>query len=123
MTLYNKDLPRDQRKQIYLHQVVAAAFIPNPDNLPEINHKDLNKSNCAVSNLEWSTQADNMIHAEKGGRKFNGAYQKLSKEKADEIRSKYNGKYRKDVNTVTLAKEYNVSTTMIHQILSGQSWK
>lgn len=42
-----------------LHRLVAKTFIPNPNNLPEINHKDENKSNNAINNLEWCTTAYN----------------------------------------------------------------
>ena len=45
-----------------IHRLVAEAFIPNPDNLPEVNHKDENKLNNAVSNLEWLSQADNLAY-------------------------------------------------------------
>lgn len=50
-------------KFIKLHRLVALAFIPNPNNLPQINHKDLNKENNKAENLEWSTNLDNMKHA------------------------------------------------------------
>lgn len=50
-------------KSHLVHKLVAAAFIPNPDNKPTVNHKDSNKQNNAASNLEWHTHSENLLHS------------------------------------------------------------
>lgn len=49
----------NNRKTAYIHRLIAEAFIPNPDNLPCVNHKDEDKNNNSVDNLEWCTVAYN----------------------------------------------------------------
>lgn len=50
----------NKRKQLLVHRLVAQTFIPNLNNLPRVNHKDENKSNNKVKNLEWCSQKYNM---------------------------------------------------------------
>lgn len=48
---------------IAVHLLVARAFIPNPDGLPEVNHVNGVKANCRADNLEWTTKSGNQLHA------------------------------------------------------------
>lgn len=51
----------------YSHRLVAEAFLSNPDCLSDVNHKDGNKLNNAVTNLEWMNRSQNMLHAYRTG--------------------------------------------------------
>ena len=50
----------NKRKKYRVHRLVAEAFIPNPDGLPEVNHKDENKAHNSAANLEWCDRVHNM---------------------------------------------------------------
>ena len=55
------------KKRFLLHRLVATAYIPNPDNKPQVNHIDGNKLNNKADNLEWVTAQENNLHARKLG--------------------------------------------------------
>ena len=58
---------RNKGKNHYIHRLLAIAYIPNPDNLPEVNHINSDRSDYSLENLEWVSSRGNSIHAVKAG--------------------------------------------------------
>ena len=58
----------NKRKNHYVHRLVAEAFIENPNNLPQVNHRDYDRHNNDVTNLEWLTRLDNTRYSIGRGR-------------------------------------------------------
>ena len=115
------------RKNRNVHRVIAETFIPNPNNLPCVNHKDGNKLNNSVDNLEWCTHSKNVFHAYQTGleQRMCGEQHhahKLTEDDVRYIRSVYN-KRDKEFGAVALAKKFNIDRTTIHDIVRGKTWR
>lgn len=103
----------------YVHRLVAEAFIPNPDGLPEVNHKDCNKQNNAISNLEWCTRGENLRHAWKHGLKCMGekhGMHVLTIEQVMDIKTKR-------LPQKEYAKLYGIAQCTVSAIQLGKLWK
>lgn len=105
-----------------VHRLVALAFIPNPDNKPMVNHKDGNKINNDVSNLEWCTALENSKHATATGlhnvRGENNVTSKLTEKQVYEIRQLLSQK----VPQIKLAEKYGVKQAHISSIKLYKTW-
>lgn len=114
-------------KKFFVHRLVAEYFIENPLNKKQVNHKDGNKQNNRVDNLEWVTNQENRNHALKHKLTKNlcgedAPWSKLTKKDVLYIRQLYNND-KTNFNTKELSKKYNVSYTQILMVAKRKSWK
>ena len=118
--LSNSDFIKRER----IHRLVAYVFIPNPNNLPQINHKDGNTKNNNINNLEWVTHSENMLHAYEHGliSKKVGTNSVLSKYPEETIKSVINDLKNTELSVPELSKKYKISKGLIHSIQYGNSW-
>lgn len=111
-------------KSYAVHRLVAEAFIPNPFNLPEVNHKDSNRENNAEHNLEWLTHSENQKHSYRQGKRNhkgeNHPQAKLALASVLEIRERYSSGL---FTMPFLASEYGVSAYAINNIVHYRTWK
>lgn len=109
-------------KRFTVHRLVAQTFIPNPENKPQVNHKDGNKKNNSKANLEWCTRSENqkhrfgVLHHSHFGEKNTQA--KLNSKEVLEI-VKLN---KSGIGPTELATIFSVSPGTICDITSGRSW-
>lgn len=98
---------------LLVHRLVAICFIDNPDNKRTVNHKDGNKLNNNVYNLEWMTDSENVIHARDSGMYSNC---KITMEIAVKIRADKD-KYG------LIAEKYGISKSQVSSIKQNLRWK
>lgn len=111
--------------RIKVHRIVAMTFIPNPENKPEVNHKDFNRLNNDVSNLEWVTHQENITKSAEAGR-YNGA---LAGEKNGRANLTWDivRKVRKDAElnktVLQISRARNIPPTTVYNIIHNITWK
>lgn len=114
VSIYN-DVRRNM--SIPIHLLVARTFIPNPLNLPQVNHKDGNRLNSAKSNLEWVTCRENVLHGfRSNGRKQNTF--RLTHQTFDELISlRFKGVSYRNIAKMSTGK---YCQSHVHTILNNQ---
>lgn len=116
---------KGREKTAVVHRLVAEAFIDNPQNKPQINHIDCDKTNNNVSNLEWCTNSENQKHAFAHGlqaQNFEHPQSKLTLEQVLDIKQNCQ-KGVKGYSMADFARKYNVCAGSISQILEGKSYR
>ena len=112
-----------KQKNHYVHRLVAETFVVNPDNKPFVNHKDGDKQNNTVDNLEWVTTAENNQHARDTGLVVTpkGEESKLAVLTNSEVleikRQLSEGRKQRDI-----AHDFNVHYSLISHIKAGRKW-
>lgn len=108
-----------------IHRLVAEAFIDNPNELPVVNHKDMNKKNNKVENLEWCSVRENTIHAYINDKEYHKRTKELWKSSLESICLKidafFNGEYIGSFNSKKeAAKTLNISEKTIYNRLHNK---
>lgn len=113
---------RSKRTQV--HRLVAYTFLDNPLNKPVINHLDSNPSNNNVSNLEWATNHENVLHAARNGRMGKAKGEKNFKAKLTDkqVRS-IREEYSTGVTQKYLGSKFGVGQGTISRIVINKSWR
>jgi hypothetical protein len=107
---------------LLVHRVIAQTWIKNPKNLLTVNHKDGNKLNNNIMNLEWCSPSYNIIHSFKMGlshpqKSENNWSTKLTKEMVKEIRD------IKGISQKYIAKLFGIDQSNVSYIINNKTWK
>lgn len=117
------------RKQVAIHRLVAIAFIPNSNNLPQVNHIDGDKSNYSINNLEWVTCGENHAHAYRTGLRSNLGNPNFGRNGAKNGRAKITNAIAEEIRGLrgtmsqsAIGQIYGIGQSQVSAILSNRTW-
>ena len=108
-------------KTYSVHRLVAKAFLKNPNNYTEVNHKDGNKHNNDISNLEWISHQENMKHAGKSGLMKRG--EQHSNNKLNELQVRIIRKMSPDFTHKEISNVFGVDKSVVTRVINRITWK
>lgn len=114
-----------KHENLLVHRLVALTFLSNPENKRTVNHKDLDKTNNHLSNLEWATDAENLDHARNLGAMDNGAKgERVKRAVLTDDQVKQVKQMMRDGETNSyIRRAFRVNRSMISHIRNGRTWK
>jgi hypothetical protein len=109
-------------KTFRVHREIAIAFLPNIDNKPTVNHIDGNKLNNSISNLEWATHKEQVIHAIENNlvntlMGSNCHFSRLTDEQVKQVLD------NPHIKNIEFARLFNIDRSAISKLRSGKNWK
>lgn len=119
---YRNDKSQLRSQREYIHRLMAMMFLENPENLPQVNHKDCNKANNHISNLEWSSNSENIEHSHKNGR-MQKRYEvgKVTQLTSEEVRDVYTSVITGKEGVAEAGRRIGRSRTTISSIINKRS--
>lgn len=114
---YQCNLRDDNNKKYYkrVHRLVAQSYIPNPNNFPQVNHKDGNKLNNNVENLEWTTNSQNVQHGYD-----NNLYKFKSRSHEIKVISKNDNSVKHYPSIRNMCEDLKINRKTVTMILKGE---
>ena len=114
LKVHFKNKERNIDKGLFIHRLVAKAFLPNPDNLPQVNHKDGNKTNNRIDNLEWCSNLYNQQHA------WKNKLHKPTMHKGKKVKQyDMEGNFIKEYRSISMAsKKTKINISNIYRVLN-----
>lgn len=111
--------PKVVKKMVRIHRLVAKAFVPNPENKPQVNHKNGNRLDNRAVNLEWVTAAENSRHSIDVLKRHINPYRKLTPLIVKIIKEAV----AKGFSQNRVAKYFKISQANVHNIIKNKTWQ
>ena len=109
-----------KKKSFLVHRVVALVHLPNPENKPQINHKDGNKKNNNVWNLEWTTDKENVEHSVATGLVKRGKERPNAKLSDEEVLELRRLREEEHLTYYELGRRFNIAYQTAHKVCTRQ---